>query len=445
MKDMKICTLVVLILLTALPVKAESILVRRYTSDKLDKFWRATLGATAPQKTWFEMLAPDSDTGNPVRDVEEAANDHGVPVSGEVYGDTASSTATTRRIAFPVIRLGAEDAAILMRRLAWSELFLNRYRFIETVSTDNAETRQTLTARQYSAGLEAYLITARLYYSAPDVQQKCMRLKRLGELSNTLSGMSDNSPLVDWRPLVAIQKATEQRLEDSQLTQLVCDVKPVRSKGEMKRYVKTLVDERILQEVKKEVVKTLKLLRESSDEFQKLVKKMNVPIKYKNILELERNLGNAQANMMLVKEDQLKAADTITKLKEVTDVQLSSLNKPEGLQDFQNGQKSMADLVKLIDEVLTALADLDQLSDDADIAEKLSPCAQLRTIYKEFVFEPDTHTLRRKIIEPYEDCIAGAAAVVPRFQKPSLQKTLMAELAAHVRQISEAYLRSIEP
>ena len=431
-----------LMVLGALPVAADSILDRRYTSAKLDGLWLGTLGAVIPQAEWFAVLAPGPEAAEPVGDAPSEL-DFGVPFFGEIIGESATPDGTIVARAFPVIPLSRADAAVLTRRLAWAEIYLNRYRYFEAVSTDTSKTLAALTARQYAAALEAYLITARLYFAAPDLTGKCTRLTRMQELvAGPLSGLDAGAPLPDWQSLVSIQTATAARLGTDALVGLVCSVEPVRGRAETVRIVETRVRERIMQEVRSKVQDTLQLLEAASAEFQRLVNDMDVPIASAEILELERVLGNASANMILVKEDQLKAADTISELQAVD---LSSLNQPGQLTEFEEGKTRMVAMVALIEEVMDAMAELAQVVDDPDIGAELTPCAGLRGAYTALDLTRDTGTLARQILGPYEDCIARARAVVARFQEPSLDKAFMAELARQVRQISEAYLSTVSP
>jgi hypothetical protein len=202
------------------------------------------------------------------------------------------------------------------------------------------------------------------------------------------------------------------------------------------------VRERIMTEVRAKVDDTLQLLEASSTEFQSLVNQMDVPIFSAEIMELERVLGNAAANMVLVKDDQLNAATTIATLQAVD---LSALNQPTALQEFTDGQARMTGMVALIDAVMAALADLATLEGDPAVATDLAPCAGLRGAYSALDLGLDTGSLTQMINDPYEDCIERARAVVARFQEPSLDKALMAELARHVRQISEAFLSTVSP
>lgn len=420
---------------------AQSILTRSYTSAKLDELWAGTLGSSPPDPQWFEMLAPGADTPEPTTVV--AQPDFGVPFTGVVTGESVTPTGATEVRTFPVLPMSPEHAAVLNRRLAWAEIYLSGYRFYEAVSTDGAAVLAALTERQYAAGLEAYLITARLYFALPDLPGKCLRLTRLNELAaGPLSGIAADRLPEDWRPLLPVQTAAAGRLGGDVLAGIVCGVEPVRGRAETLRIVENRVRERILSEVRAKVDDTLVLLEASAAEFTALVNRMNVPILSAEILELERVLGNAAANMLLVKEDQLRAAQTIATLQAVD---LSSLNQPTELQEFNDGQSRMSSIAGLIEEVMAALADLAAVVEDSAVRADLEPCGVLRGAYGALDLALDTGTLTQAINGPYEDCLNRARTVVARFQEPSLDKALMAELARHVRQISETYLSTVSP
>jgi hypothetical protein len=423
------------------PAGAESVLERFYPSAKLAELWAGTLGSADPEPDRFALLAPGSVTPEPVTMV--TGTDFGLPFEGVVIGESATPAGGTEARAFPVIPMGADDASVLNRRLAWAEIYLARYRFFEAVSTDDAAVMAALAERQYGAALEAYLVTARLYFATPDLPEKCRRLTRLQELAaGPLTGLAEERLPAAWRPLLPIQAATATRLGGDALAALVCSVQAVRGRAETIRIVETRVRERIMTEVRAKVTDTLQLLEASSTEFQSLVNQMDVPILSAEILELERVLGNAAANMILIKEDQLKAATTIATLQAVD---LSALNQPEALQELTDGKARMTAMSGLIDAVMAALADLANLEGDPTATADLGPCANLRGVYPALDLGLDTGTLTQTMNGPYEDCLARARGVVSRFQEPSLDKALMAELARHVRQISEAFLSTVSP
>ena len=146
--------------------------------------------------------------------------------------------------------------------------------------------------------------------------------------------------------------------------------------------------------------------------------------------------------MVLVKDDQLKAAETIATLQAVD---LSSLNQPEALEEFENGKAKMADITGQIESVMTALAGLSHVVDDPGISAELAGCASLAGAYSALDLSLDSGALTRAINGPYEDCIGHVRTVAARFQNPSLAKAQMAELARRVRQISETYLTTVQP
>ncbi|RWD49209.1 MAG: hypothetical protein EOS36_31315, partial [Mesorhizobium sp.] len=162
------------------PAGAASILERAYTSEKLDGFWNATLSNATPQASRFSLLAPGPAAVEPSH--EPTQPDFGLPFTGEVIGEASGSSGANHNVGFPVIPLSADDASVLLRRLAWSEIYLSRYRYFAPVSTDSAEELGALVGRQYAAAVEAYLITGRLYFSGADLPEKCRHLTRMNEI-----------------------------------------------------------------------------------------------------------------------------------------------------------------------------------------------------------------------------------------------------------------------
>ena len=433
---------ILVVLMMAQAAGAESILERRYTSDKLDGFWQGTLGATAPDAAWFDILS-GADSAEPVVEAPPTPA-FDLPFAGVIIGESGDDGSGTQvSNAFPVIPLSPGDAAMLVRRLAWAEIYLSRYRFFEAVSTDTSDVLDTLLSRQYAAGLEAALVSARLYFSASDLQTKCRHLTRMGELNaGPLAGLDPDALPTQWQALAPIHADATQRIGDSALSQIVCSAEPVRTRAETVELIKTRVREQLMVEVRAKVEDSLQLLEGASTQFQTLVNDMDVPIASAEILELERVLGNASANMILVKEDQLRAQETI---EELQGVDLSALNQPGQMAEFETGQARMAAMVALIDDVMAAMADLAAVSGDPQVTTDLAPCTDLRGAYSALDLNLDTGTLARQIEGPYEVCITQARAVVARFQQPTLDKAFMAELAREVRQLSETYLATVSP
>jgi hypothetical protein len=421
--------------------RAESVLQRAYTSEKLNGFWISTLGGAAPEAARFRLLVPGSNAPAPTRETSPA--DFGLPSIGEVIGEGVTPNGAVQAHGFPVIPMSADDASVLVRRLAWAEIYLNRYRYFAPVSTDTAATLTDLLNRQFAAAIEAYLITARLYFSADDLPGKCRHLTRLREIDlGPMSAIAVEKLPPAWQPLLPIATAVRTRLGGDSLTQLVCSVRPLRGRAETVNFLETRVRETIMVAVRAKVEETLRLMNASSQAFQTLVNNMNVPIKSAEVMELQRVLGNAEANMVLVKDDQLKAAQTIATLRAAD---LSSLNQPEALSEFESGKAKMATIIGRIEAVMSALAELARVTNDPNISVEMAPCAILAGAYSALDLRLDTGTLSRNIEQPYNDCIAHARVVVSRFQQPSLQKANMAELAKNVRQISEAYLSTVGP
>ena len=197
------------------PVEAQNaVLDRAYGINKLDGFWRATLGREAPDTAAFAMFETAAAVPEPVR---EPAVDFGVPIIGEVVGETAPGTGGQgARLAFPVIPLREEEAGPLMRRLAWAELYLTRVGYYAEDQEDPSEMVAALAARQKAAALEAYLITARLYFAAPDLTEKCTRLTRMAALEDSaLDTGVEVTPAEGWAVLEPLRAAAAERLGGS--------------------------------------------------------------------------------------------------------------------------------------------------------------------------------------------------------------------------------------
>ena len=426
-------------LMACLSAQAQTILERRYSFDKLDQFWRETLASQAPQPSWFEPLAvptapapvTEPPAENPISDV---------PFGGVIIGETRPSagTAPVRR-AFPVVAMAADVAPILHKRLALLEIYLSRYRDFERGQKDTAEQLDQLRRRQLSAATELSLIVTMLYFAEPTLQAKCTRLQRLARVRKEMpADLPDGSVEPAWLPLMPVLMAARARLDADAMRDTVCAVEPVRTRGEMQRIVTTRVGEHVMREVDKKTRDALTLLNQAGEEFQALVNGMNVPIKSAEILELERLLGNVESNLLLVKNDELRASVTIA---EVQAVDLTTINQPGDMREYETATAKLASMVSEIDAVLEATAELSAASDDPSVRTDLAVCDGLGSLYDRLDLTRDTATIEAGVLSPYTTCLTAVDAVVRRFQAPSLDQAFAAELSRNVRQISEAFLQ----
>ena len=420
--------------LVAVGARAESTLERRYSFDKLEGFWSATLGATPPDAAPYERLVEGDE---PPAAVTPAPVDFGLPQIGEIIGESAEENGQITRLGFPVIPLDEGEAATMMRRLAWAELYLTRYRFYVAASTDPSDAVARMAGRQIAAGLETYLVNARLYYAAPDMQEKCTRLMRLQTLATgALAAIGQVAVPADWARLAEIQHELGPALDAVPLATLVCSVEPVRGQRETRRIVITRVRELLAAAAREKVDETLVLLDAAAEEFQTLVNNMDVEIKTAEILDLERRFGNAAANLELVKTDQLRADMTIQELEAVD---LSALSRPGDLEDLTNAEGLITDMAGRIDVVLDSLSALGDLTPISGTGAALSACSALRDLYEDLDLDRDSAVLSAEIVGPYEDCLTRTRAAVTEANTPNLQTVLAAELAHHVRRLSENF------
>jgi hypothetical protein len=421
------------------PAQAGTILERRYTFDKLDQFWLATLAAELPQASWFEPLAAPAGPA-PVSEPPPSSPATDVPFEGIIIGETRplAGAAPVRR-AFPVVAMADDVAPILNKRLALLEIYLSRYRDFERGQRDTAEQLDQLLRRQLSAATELSLIVAMLYFAEPTLQAKCTRLQRLVRVQKEMPANLPVEALEPaWRPLSPVLAAARARLDADAMREMVCAVEPVRTRGEMQRIVTTRVGEHVMREVDKKTRDALTLLNKAGEEFQALVNGMDVPIKSAEILELERLLGNVESNLLLVKNDELRASATIA---EVQAVDLSTISQPGDMREYEAATASQTLMVSEIDAVLEATAELSATSQEPSIRSELAVCDGLGSLYDQLDLTRDTATVEAGVLAPYAACLAAVDAVVRRFQAPSLDQAFAAELSRNVRQISEAFLQ----
>lgn len=429
--------LLVSLLICAAPLSAqESVLNRAYSAEKLDGFWQATLGGSGAQPALYDMFGAAA-VPAPVTAVPTGFA--GLPDIGEVIGESAPTAPTPQRLSFPVIPLADDEAGPMMRRLAWAEIYLSRYRHYTPASSDPSALVTALAERQLAAALEAYLATARLYFAAATLPEKCERLTRLQALAQgplALAG-ADVTPPDGWDALPALRSAAATRLNDTALTGMVCGIEPVRGRAETAQRIRTQVGERMAQEARDKVDDTLVLLESEAERFQDLVNRMDVTIKTAEILELERVFGNAAANVRLVQTDQLNADGTLAELEAVD---LGALRQPGEVAEYQQAQAQMAQMITLMDGVLTELAALAEVD-----PARLSACAGLETLYDAPDLRMDTGTLTALIEGPYANCLNQARGLVELMNATTEQSAAMAVLAGHVAQISENLLEAMRP
>ena len=165
----------------------------------------------------------------------------------------------------------------------------------------------------------------------------------------------------------------------------------------------------------------------------------DLPVLMREVREQLDSLGATETKIVVTSDLDEYAISTLQA------VDLSSLNRPTELREFEDGQSRMATMQAEIETVMSAIADLATLVGDPAIAAELQPCAVLHGAYSALDLSQDTGTLTSRIVTPYEDCLRRARDVVARFQQPSAEKAFMAELSRHVRQLSEAHLSTVSP
>lgn len=418
------------------PAAAQSIVERSYTWDKLNAFWGRTLGADGPDIAAFEPFAP---TAPEVPAALPVLPDFGVPLPGEVIGETPTGTQNGGQalVRFPVIPLDPAVAGPLMRRLAWAELYLARYRSFEAISTDPAEALANLEARQWAAMIEVYLTHARLFYAAASLPDKCIRVRRLHAVAALVPDAAPTMPTA-WAALWPIFQAAQGRVEGEALAVLSCSVNPVQGRAETLRKIEERVQARIALAARDKVQENLTLLNQAATEFQTLVNAMDVEIKTAEILQLERDFGNAASSLRMVAEDDLSADVTIGALDEVD---LSTLARPGESGDLDAARAQMAGMIATIDAVLGAIADMSET--DPEFAAQFTDCETLRGLYPTLDLTLDTGVLTELVEAPYDNCLMAARALVDTQNAPSLDAVMLAEFARHLAQLSEVYIASI--
>ncbi len=432
--------MLVLLVCVAIPVLVHAtILERRYVFDKLDEYWRTTLGVDAPNPDWFAALTGDDrDAVVPIPDATGVFDD--LPFDGVLIGEDDAGGAQTLQ-GFPVIPIPREHAARLYKRLAQLELYVSRYKYFAPTSSDTAEKLDLLRRRHSSAALEMYLSYLAMYFAESTFEKKCQRLRRAREIARlSLDNVNEQALLDAWRPLYALYEAGRAKFAQDLVKEVVCTIEPLRTRGEMERVITSRVEVLIARQVERKIEETLVLLNKASAEFQELVNDMDVTIKTADILELERVLGNVRANLLMVKSDQLQAAELIDALKRVD---LSQLDQPADLEEFQQADASMQEMAAVIVDVLESVSEVGGVSSDPVIAEQLTLCDDLEAPYRDIDFSQNTAALEASIVGPYEDCLAQVESLVGQFRQPSAYKAFMAELSRHVRHLSQAVLQGV--
>lgn len=426
---------------------ASTILERRYIFDKLDDLWKGTIAQEAPQESWFtELVAEGSGyqavlEDPPLRSGEDSSTFDDLPFEGVLLGEDASARSgdRSRQVrGFPVIALPKGLGSNLYKRLAQLEIYLNRNMDFAPTSTDTAEELDALRRRMQSATLETYLLHLLLYFSENTFDKKCSRLQRVKELEvQGLQGWEEKDLLTPWKNLWVIYQNAKSKFSQDIMRALACKVKPTRTRGEVEKIIKEKAESLIHYEVKNKIEETFVLLQEASSKFQQLVTMMDIEMKTKEIMELERVLGNVQANLLIVKHDQLKAGDLIEKLRRVD---LSQLNTAGGLQELKESNALTENLALKIATFLKDLSAIAQVSRDAQITESLKDCKGLEAFYQNLDMSSDTATLRNRLMPRFEGCLISVQGLIEKNKKPSASKKLMGKMSQHMQQISHGIL-----
>ncbi|MBF0314125.1 MAG: hypothetical protein HQK52_11970 [Oligoflexia bacterium] len=445
-----------LLLLSSLPsLSFASILESYYPMDKLNTYWNSNFRNAAPDTEWFREIEVRSEKFNPVLPIsgaEEAATMGddlpfegmivGERIGGGESGDDGGSSSEKKMNAFPVVPIPSGVAAKLYARLPLLEIFLSRYLKFAPMSTDLPAEVDELTRRYRSVVLELYLINTLRYFAENSFEKKCDRFQRAQELQQgMLQTIGERDLLPEWRPLWSIYENINERIGADILKQVVCNVRPVVTRGEVKKKIQALVDEQIYQEVHKQVEDTIKLLTLAKSEFQAVVNDMNkVEILSNDVMVFVDTLQNVKANLLMVQNDMLKEQTLLGRLNEV------DLDK---LKESAGGSKELESGInqtkKVFDEIRLGIGELSLLSRSSELPlyrTKLAVCEQMVPRLQSINLSgEDTGTLMRYIMEPYDLCIDEATKMVKDLKKPTPVQKIWSSFANFVNEISIEYLK----
>ena len=444
-KPIATTVLLLLVFSTILPTVSgnATVLDRRYTFSKLDEYWTTSIDRNPPNSQWFAKLVEEGDMYNPVVDVtpgerEDGDDDFPLEFPGITGEDPEAPDVSRKLHGFPVLAIPRAHAQKLYKRLAQLEMYLSRYKYFHQDSADTADQIILLTKRHKSASMEMYLSHLLLYFAESTFENKCLRIRRVRDIGErSLQSLQKEDLLEDWEPLYEIYVAGKEKFGGDLLKEMACGVKPPRTRGEMEKIIKARVRVLIFKEVNKKIDETLILLRQASSNFQQLVNQMDVTIQTKEIFQLEQDLGNVRANLLMVKDDLLKAAELIGKLK---NVDLSQLDNPADLQEFKEAKEMMENMAGAILSVLEGMLKLTNISKDPAMVSQVKKCEGLDASYRNIDFSLNTASLKNKIVPRYESCLKAVERLVTPYRKPTAYKKLMAEFAKHVHHLSQTIL-----
>ncbi len=431
-------------------------LIRKYSFSSLERFWNnAVATSNQPNATVIQDILLTSDQGS---------SDPWDPI-GDIWLD---NNTVGDRYVFNVQRIPAQHIAEFNRREVALEMYLNREAFYEppTASTpfETIKLRRTtipaekrkLDSRRASAAAELHLIKMIQYVHANTLTDKCSKLQQAihyGDLYGSLGAYSIQSSESRWQALNAVVQSVSAQFSDALSNQTVCKVRAVSTRQETTQEIEQIVNAKISESLENQRTLTIDPINDTQNAFEiALTQATSIDPKTQSLLELERNMEAASANVRFVYNDSFNVNGNndgiLQQLDEIDASRIQSINAiPSPVQNTMDAQQSL----QL--SVADFLGRLSKFYESAHPSQRaaLASCNHLDTLYHQVIPAPLTENDSvpsnypgingGALLNQFSNCLTATEAYLSNIGQAEPREKMVNLFAIYLQSLSDQILQ----
>jgi len=422
-------------------------LIRKYSFDTLDNLWQNLIVQDkGVQVEWYQE-ALLGETQQEVKLSESQSRIAGV------WTDFKSPD-QQQKARFFVMTLPSDYVAAIMRREVALNLYLNREAYYEAarqpkgtieeiLEYQNEITRRqkVLTERRVKAHLELFLINLIRYREAPTLAAKCTYLTRAATSGNLFRQGDENHDLAKIAQEAAMiyENALRERSE--------CQVKSYTSKANIKQLIEKKANEKLIKRLEKEKNTVITAIAEAQAPMKSMEDEVKVPTESSTLLKLEKNMGNASANLEFVHQDGMNLKDIVEKITTLDFAKtIRQIDEKFVPREVRLVNKANQDLQAKILRLMKTLETIYEVATPS-ARDELKACQNLSALFANiFTGALSTTGAKDVALREMDQCLIASGAYIQRLLELNKANPLEQEsiiFATHLEQLSEAMLRRL--
>jgi len=412
-------------------------LIRKYSFDTLNKLWQNLIVQDkGVQVEWYQKVLL-GETQQEVKLSESQSRIAGV------WTDLKSPD-QEQKARFFVMTLPSDYVAAIMRREVALNFYLNREAYYEAarqpegtikekLEYQNEITRRqnVLTERRVKAHLELFLINLIRYREAPTLAAKCTYLTRAATSGNIFRQGDEN------HDLAKIAKEAAMIYENALRERSECKVKSYTSTANIKQLIEQKANEKLIKRLEEQKNTVIKAIAEAQVPMKSMEKEVKVPTESSTLLKLEKNMGNASANLEFVHQDGMNLEDIVKKITTLDFAKtIRQIDKDFVPREVRLVKKANQDLQA---KILRLMKTLEKIP--------LKACKNLSDRFENiFTGTLSTTGAKDTALVELDQCLIATGAYIQRLLAQNKANPLEQEsiiFATHLEQLSEAMLRRL--